>query len=246
MFNANTRSYYSPFTEGKENEEQEAFEHLLRQEEGTLNLYNYDTLKPNFWGDFNIRIPKEGLRLDLGTPNGALTYRILSVDPKVAMDNESSKHPAKVFRIFDEEKEKQTVSTLAKKKSKAYKYIAEATKTKKSLIETLRLLDKKPDPKSTKDWLEGELYKITDQVETIKGVAGIDRFIQVMEDSARDTKLFVLDAIDQHEIIRDANGYKIADVNKFLGRDYKEVVQYFLNKDPKVQEEKLIIQDRIK
>jgi|GEM_PF-3152378 len=245
-YDPSRRSYTSPFTSNQESDEQEAFEYLLHQEEGALNLYNFNVTKPNFWGNFLIKIPKEGTTLDLGTPNGSLMYKILCVDPKVATDSSETSIAEKVFQIFDDSKEKQVISLLAKKKSKAYKYISEATKNKKVLIETLKLLGKKPTPDSSKEWLEAELYKVTDQVETTRGMSGLDKFIEVMEDNTRDVKLFVIEAIDQQEIIRDVNGFKIADTKQFVGRKYDEVVQYFLDKDPAVQETKLIIQDRIK
>ena len=119
-------------------------------------------------------------------------------------------------------------------------------KSKKEMINTLKLLGKQVTLDSNKDWLEGELFKIIDEIAVNKGTSGIDKFIEVMEDSAKDTRLFVLDAIEAKEIVRDVNGFKIPDTKVFVGRKYEEVVRYFLNKDPKVQEVKLIIEDRIR
>lgn len=246
FYNVKTRSYVSPFTEGKETEEQEAFEVLLNQKEGSLNLYTFKTTVPNFWGSFVIKVPKEGVPLNLGNPSDLLMYRIASVDPKVAVDSTKRTIGEKIFEILDDSKEEKIASVLSKKRSKANDYMFRIKKSKKDMYDTLRLLKKQPSMDAPKDWLEGQLLEIVAETTVTRGVAGLDQFLEVMEDATKDTRLFVLDAIAAREIIRDRNGYKLDVSNIFVGKDLPDVVKYFLSVDPKIKETMLLIQDRIK
>lgn len=245
-YSITTRSYLNPFISSNKVGEQEAFETLLNQKEGSLNLYTFKTDEPNFWGDFIIRVPKEGLELNLMNPADALRYRIMLVNPKFAKDDSEKNIAEREYLIIDEASSKKKESELGKKKSKAEDYMVKIKKSKKEMIDVLRLLGKNPSKDADTDWLREELYKIKDEVNTTKGVSGLDKFIAVMEDSLKDVKLFVFDAIDAGLIMRDKNGFKIESSNKHVGRKYEEVVEYFSSKDPKIMEEKLIIQESIK
>jgi hypothetical protein len=119
-------------------------------------------------------------------------------------------------------------------------------KTKKAMYDTLRLLGKKVDKEASADWMKAELYKVIDEVAVTKGVSGIDKFIAVQEDPQMEIKLFVMDAVDSKDIVIDKVGYKVADTGKFLGRKFEDVIDTFSNKDPEIQETKLIIQERLK
>lgn len=246
-YDADKRAYINPFRERADVDEQEAFEVLLDQKPGSLNLYKYKVNEPNFWGEFGFRVSKEGEELNLMNPSDALMYRVLMVNPKFAKNQHEAGILEKEYIIVNEEEAKEIASLLSKKKDKAEDYMYTLKKSKKSMVDALRLLGKNASVDSDKDWLKGELYKIKDEVSTTKGVSGLDKFIAVMEDPRRDIKLFVLDAVEQGEITRDGKiGYKIADSNKFVGRKYEEVVDYFSSPDPEVQEAKLIIQERLK
>jgi len=242
-FDVKTRSYKNPF---KNSAEQAIFEKLLNKKEGSLNLYEYKIDEPNFWGEFLTRIPKEGMELNLNNPTDALRYRIFLINPKFAQDNSQSHTAEKEYVIINEAQEREQISQLSRKKSKATDYLYKIKKSKKEMIDVLKLLGKNPDKESQKEWLEAELYKVIDEVSVNRGTSGLDKFLAVMEDPLAEPKLFVLNAIEAKEIIRIPNGYKIADTNKFVGRKYEEVVDYFLSKDPEVQQDKLIIQERIK
>ena len=237
------RSYRNPF---KNADEQEIFEKLLDQKEGSLNLYKFKVTEPNFWGTFTLRIPKEGVELDLNNPSDALMYRVLQVNDKFAKNKAESGVAEKEYLIVNEEEEKEFESVLAQKKDKANDYMHEIKNSKTKMLNILKLLSKKPDANASKDWLKAELYKIIDEVTVNKGQAGIDKFIEAMEDPLAETKLFVLDAISKGDIKKDAIGYKVEASNTFVGRNYAEVIRYFLDEDPKVQELKTIIEDRIK
>jgi hypothetical protein len=242
-YDVNKRSYVNPFL--KEGE-QEAFEKLLDQKEGSLNLYTFNSITPNFWGNFLIRIPKEGLQLNLNNPSDALTYRIFLVNPRFAKNLDEAGIVEKVYLIVNEAEAKEKESVLGQKKDKANDYMYKLKKTKKAMYDTLRLLGKNVDKEASADWMKSELYKIIDEVAVTKGVAGIDKFIATQEDPYAEIKLFIMDAVESKDIVLDKFGYKIADTNKPLGRKFDDVVTHFLSKAPEVQEAKLIIQERLK
>lgn len=242
-YNVNKRAYENPFL--KEGE-QEAFERLLDQKEGSLNLYNYKTGEANFWGNFLIRIPKEGIQLYLDNPSDALKYRILLKNPRFAKNMEEAGIVEKVYLIINENEVKEKETSLGLKKDKANDFMYKLKKSKKSMYDTLRLLNKRVDKDADADWLKAELYKIIDEVTVTRGVAGLDKFIEVMEDPHSEVKLFVLDAVESKDIVVDKAGYKEATSNKFLGRKFEDVVDTFLSKDPGIQEMKLLIQERLK
>lgn len=242
-FDVSKRAYVNPF---KNENEQEAFEKLLDQKEGSLNLYNYSINKPNFWGEFLIRIPKEGIQLDLNNPSDALRYRVLLVNPRFAKSVDESGIVEKLYLIVNEQEVKEKESELGQKKDKANDYMYKLKKTKKAMYDTLRLLGKKVDKEASAEWMKAELYKIIDEVAVTKGVSGIDKFIAVQEDPQSEVKLFVMDAVDSKDITVDKVGYKVADTGKFLGRKFEDVIDTFLSKDPAIQEIKLIIQERLK
>jgi hypothetical protein len=242
-FNADKRAYENPFFS---QEEQEIFERLLDQKEGSLNLYNYSVYTPNFWGNFLIKIPKEGVQLDLNNPSDALMYRVILKNPRFATSVTELGIAERIYHIVNENEVKEKESELGAKKDKANDYMYKIKKTKKTMYDTLRLLGKKVDKEATAEWMKSELYKIIDEVTVTKGVAGLDKFITVMEDPTSDLKLFVMDAIDSKDITTDKVGYKLTDSGKFLGKKFEEVVDYFTSKDPSIQETKLIIQERLK
>ena len=253
-YNTDKRSYSNPFLDKQKGlplgTEQEAFEILLDQKPGALNLYKYNINEPNYWGQFTIRIPKEGITLDLNNPSDALRYRIFMVNPKFANNKQESSILEKEYIIKDEVTEQKQASELGKKKSEAEDYMFKLKKNKKDMLNVLRLLGKRPSGDSDIDWLREELYKIKDEVTVKKGEAGLDKFLAVMKDPQKDMKLLVLDAIDGELIKLTRKGKRVTYTNEetgqFYGTTLQEVVEFFLKKDPETMEEIAIIKERLK
>ena len=233
-------SYNNPFF--NENE-QEAFEILLDQKEGSLNLYK---LNSEFWGKFNIKITKEGLDLDLNNPADALMYRVLLTDPRFAKSATEKSILEKEYLIINESEQKEQESILGKKKDEANDFMFKLKKNKRDMYNVLRLLGKKPSQDASADWLKSELYKIIDEVTVPKGKNGLDQFLDIMKDPRQEIKLFVLDAVDVQAILKEQAGYKLEHNGKFVGKRYEDVVEYFSVNNPDVQQERLIIEEIIK
>lgn len=239
-WNLKKHSYNNPF---RTENEQEAFERLLDQKEGSLNLFKFES---KFWGDFLLKLPKEGVPLDLNNPADALMYRVLLTDPKAATSESEKSIVEKEYILLDDTKIKEEESVLSKKKDEANDFMYKLKKNKRDMFNTLRLLGKKPSPDSSAEWLRSELYKIIDEVATVKGKSGLDKFLDVMKDSRAEIKLFVLDAIDIGAIVREQSGYKLEYNGKFVGMKYEDVVNYFSGNTPEILEQKQLIEEIIK
>lgn len=247
FFDADRRSYKNPFQERKDGlDEQDAFERLLDKKEGSLNLYNFKLHEENFWGSFEIFIPKDGIKLDLTSPADLLRYRIILVDPKFAKNKEEASILEKQYEVVSESDVKERVSELAKKKDKAQDHFFKIKKSSVKMRNALRLMNKRPDKDAKLDWLKSQLFEIIEETTVPKGVAGLDKFLQAMEDPTAETKLFVLDLLESRDIVKTDIGFKVAGTNNFVGTSFVEIVRYFLKDNPDARELKVILEEKLK
>ena len=119
-------------------------------------------------------------------------------------------------------------------------------KSRKKLYDTLRLLNKKPDPDAEIDSLKNKLLEVIDEPASARGVTNIADFMRIVKDPQSDLKLFVLDAVEAEEIIFSKDGYKVKDSGQFLGKHLEQVINYFSMKDADVLQTKAIIEQRLK
>jgi len=234
------RSFFNPF---KDELEQTFFEKKLNQKEGALSLYDINS---KFWGKFNFTMDKEIFELDLMNPSHALIYRIMLVNPKFANNIDSKDNPECEYIIVDELHEEKAITAKAEIKDKAMDFMYKLKKSKSKMFDTLRLLGKKPDKDATLSWYKTELYKVLDQDGNTPGVLGINDFIRIIEDPMSEVKIFVLNAIDEGDIVQSIEGYRIADGREFIGKDLQNVYDYFNRNEPDIKEKIQIIKQRLK
>lgn len=237
-FSSKRRAYLNPF---KDDTEQTKFEKLLDLPEGSLNLFK---LESKFWGDFSLSLTKEGTTLDLSNAVDALWYRVLSVNPRIANNDEQRSNPKCEFVMVDEQVRDEAKSELSKVKEKALDEFHKIKSSKKQLYDTLRLLNKKPDKKATIESLKAKLLEIIDEPAS-SDVTNIRSFLRVVEDPTKQLKLFILDAVDAGEIGLGKDGYRIKDTNTLIGKHLEQAVDYFNVKDADVLETKAIIEQRL-
>lgn len=237
----NTGGFINIFKDG----EQEAFETLLNLKPGDLSLYNR---KSKFWAKFWIELDKSELTLDLTEPVHALRLKVAkSYNDIIAPNWESRKYkPSYKWAVVDEEEVIEKENKLANRMLDAMTLFQKIQKSQKQMLDTLRLMDKKPDPSVNKDWLQKELTKIIAQVEKTPGTPNIDDFIKAASDPQASDKIFVLDAMDAGIIItdREGGGFREVDSNRLLGKSLQSVVDHY--SDPLYQEDKLLIEEKIK
>lgn len=239
-YSAQKRSFFNPFLKKGE---QEAFEVALNQKPGSLSLYDMNS---KFWSKFTFTMTKDDFELDLTNPTHALIYRIMLVNPKFANDENTKDVPECEYMIVDKEEEAKVVTAKVELQDKAMDFMYKLKKSKAKMYDVLRLLNKKPDKDATIDVFKKELYSIINETGNIPGVTGIKQFIEVMEDTMAETKIFVLDAIDKGEILQGTEGYRIADGREFIGRDLQNVYDYFNQGTPEVKQLMQVIKTRLK
>lgn len=236
-----TRSYMNPF---KSVEEREEFERLLNLPKGDLNTSN---TKSKFWGTYGIRLDKTGTTLDLSVVDHALTYRILCVNPRFAKQGDDINNPEYQFKLVDERYQEESYSKLALKKSEAYTELNKIAKSKKQMMDTLRLLEVKMSESSSMEALKARLAQIVEEPASNKagGVKTIDDFMRVVNDPQAIHKLFVLDAIEFGEVkVLNGNEFRLTETGGLIGRSLQGAVDWFSNLEN--QETKLLIQERLK
>lgn len=238
--NSKTRSYFNPFKSG----EQEAFEKLLNLPSGSLNT---NDRKSKFWGEYKIPLDKSGLDLDLSEVDHALIYRVLKVNPKIASEKDDITKLEYQFQLVDERYAEEEYSKLSLKKIEAFTELNKISKSKKQLLDTLRLLGIKMSADSSIESLKSRLAQIIDEPESnkFKGIKTISDFLKVVQDPQATTRLFVLDAMDAKEVfVQNGDEYRLSESNKLIARSLQGAVDWFT--DVANQETKLLIQERIK
>ena len=238
--NSRTRSYFNPFAEG----EQAAFEKLLNLPAGALNTNDKDS---KFWGDFKILLDKEGKELDLSSVDHALTYRVLKVNPKFAKQGDDINKPEFQYQLIDERYQEEQYSKLSLKKADAYGELNKLSKSRKQMVDVLRLLGVKMGADSSMESLKARLAQIIEEPASnrVKGITNIDDFLKVAKDPQASNKLFVLDAIDNKEIyVENGDEYRLSESGKLIGRSLQGAVDWI--SDIVNQETKLLIQERMK
>jgi hypothetical protein len=235
--NSRTRAYFNPFKAG----EQAAFEKLLNLPAGSLNT---NDRKSKFWGEFKIPLDKNGTELDLSQVDHALIYRVLQVDPKFATQSDDLTKLEYQYQLIDERYVEEEYSKLNLKKAEAYSELNKL-KSKKQLVDTLRLLGIKMNDESSFDALKAKLAQIVEEPASnkFKGLKTIDDFLLITKDPQATMKLFVLDAIDNKEVVvENGDEYRLVESGKLIARSLKGAVDWF--SDIANQETKLLIQER--
>lgn len=237
--NSKTRSYFNPFGVG----EQAAFEKLLNLNPGELSVSNWNS---KFWGKYAVKLDKNGMELDLSEVDHALAYRIMLVSPKFAGPKDDESKLSYQFKLVDERYAEEQYSKQSLKKVKAFTELNKL-KSKKHLVDTLRLLGIKMNEESSDEALRSRLAMIIDEPPSSKhkGIKTIEDFLNVVEDKNSTTKLFVLDAIDMREVlVENGDEYRLAETGKLIARSLSGAVDWF--SDIANQETKLLIQERMK
>lgn len=229
-YSIKTRSFVNPFISNNKVKEQEAFEVLLGEEKGALNLNSRH--KKSFWRTFYFKMDKEGLVLDLTKVMDALIYRVLRVQFEVTEDARLVDDIRYKFLITDLEKANVAKIDIYKKKREAYKILDKIGNKKEKLIQVLRMLGEKYDETTNIDILTGALNNIIEQAPSYKSgnIKTIDDFLGVVKDKDLDDKLFVLKCIDKGYISKNMdNNYILESNGTLIGTTFNDTVSFFKN-----------------
>jgi hypothetical protein len=220
-------------------EEQRWFEERMGLDKGSLSFNNKDK---SYWKDFRVTLDKKGKTLDLANYEDNLAYRVLMATPAIAKNKDNINVLQHVFYMVSDEQENEDNEKIADRFSEASKLFTGISKSSAKMINVLRLLGRQVPEGASQKWLQGEIVKIIDQKAKVAGVDSMDDFIRVAGDEDFSLKVFVMDAIQIGEVVVDGTVYKLR-AGDTIGYDHSQAISYF--KNPKNQQNKLLIEDRI-
>ena len=199
---------------GLTQEEETWFENKLSLTPGTLSKYNKD-----YWSTFFIKVPKEGLVLNLSNPLDYLTYKVLEGDQEVANSEiEKADSPFARFVITSEMQEAKVEAANFSIKKKAY--AAFGKMSSEDMRSFLKVYGNTPSDNASPEWLESQIGKIIDEKPT--------KFLDIVEDKAFKMKVFIKDCIAKKALKKsgskyalmggDIIGYSLEDTIEYLGK----------------------------
>jgi hypothetical protein len=196
--------------------EQEAqFEKLLNMKDGSLSRFNKD-----YWSKYRIKIPRDGLNLDLKNPKDLLSYTLLLSHQAVA-NSEVEKHdsPFAQYVLTSTLQEAKVTAKKVNLKKEAYKVFSGMSTV--DMEGFLKVYGKRPGKNATADWLESEIGKI---IETSP-----QDFLDVCKDANLKTKIFIDDCISKGALKKIGSKYALAG-GDVIGYSLEETITYLNDK----------------
>jgi hypothetical protein len=221
-------------------DEQRFFEDKMGLPKGDLAFNNKDK---GFWREFKVTLDKKGKTLDLSDPEDNLAYKVLRVCNAVANSKEAINVLQHTFYIQTDEEEQDNNTKLADRYEEASRLFNIVGKSNKKMGNVLRVLGKAVPVEANTKWLKAELIKIIEQKAKVPGQLNMDDFIRTAGDPEIDLRVFILDALEIGEIYTEGTTYKLR-AGDVVGYDFAQAISFFNN--PKNQQTKLLIEDRIK
>jgi len=204
---------------GLSNSQEEAkFEKALGLEKGSLKISS------EYWDNFMIIIPEDGLQLNTDVPMHELWYKVLQADPTIATNQVEANKPGIEFVMV-------TANEEAKSKNKERDIIAKsyakfATMTQDEVIDALYMLGETPtstDPEVCRNLLGDRLE------------AKPSDFLRVVGDPFFDDKVWLIKLVKKGIVKKDGvgQGYNLPlrfnDI--LLGESIDAAVAYLKSKD---------------
>lgn len=178
-------------------DDEKRLEKALKLDVGTLSRFNFD-----YWGDYKktIRIPKEGIVLNLDNPSDELTYLNLLAHSKVAnSEQEKFENPEYEYVMTTPQKEAEVKNTVNKKKREAYKVFGKMSTSES--IDVLKYAGKKTDNSHTIDMIESSIAEIIER--------DPQDFLDIVNDPDFKMKVFVKDCIGIKALVLRGTRYTI-------------------------------------
>ncbi len=225
------------------NSEKVFLENIMGLEPNALSVY---LTKNNFWDNYCIRLNKNKTVLDLSVPYDYIKYKVLLankdvVAPSVKVLTASPKATYKFVIVAENEENNKAAQQLSETQI-AYKALGKIEDDIEKLRFIVSTLTNKPlSVKTTKSFLEGEIYKI---IQTMPRM-----FVDIVKDELFETKLLINQAIENGVIVRRGENLYLAKDNSPLCENNEdptmEMAAIFLNA-PKRQSVRFYIETQLK
>lgn len=210
-------------------EEARLFENKIGLSEGDLSAYNID-----YWSEFMIRVPKDGLRLNLIRPKDLLMYKVLLAHPMVANSEvEKDDSPFAEYVLTSTEQKAKVEASLLEVEMRAFDIF-----NKMSIDEMasfLKIYGNRPGANASKSWITSEIGKVLK--------SNPEEFIRIAEDPNYDMKVFISDCVAKKALVKNKNKYSLQGGDP-IGYSLEEAIEYL--KSPEYQEVYISLKDKVR
>lgn len=213
-------------------EEQMFFEQKLNLPANSLSIYDR---KNQFWNEYRVIIPEEGLVLNLSNVSDLLKYKVLKANdhriaPSWTARNDDARYRA---ALVEEGFENIEINKTQDKKKKAYIFLSKIENSVDAMIDVLNVLGKKINRNKgvSIDFVKAELYKFVEDTVAPPGEASpLDRFIEIAEDENFEFKVIIDKALHAKALMRiGTNGYRLPKGDEAIAEDTEEMVTWLRN-----------------
>lgn len=180
-----------------------------------------------FWSDLVIKVPFEGVQLEIGVDEDGkpynidhyLKYRFALKHPYVA-DNEQKASGRQRFYFVDAEKNVREKNKKIQIRKDADKEFIKASSDEKKMDWLLRVLSKQNPDKLTREQKENSLYDLKDKDPA--------KFFKVATDKDLELKAEIESMIEAGVLRKIGN--QVIYIDEVLGEDMKDTIVYLKNK----------------
>ncbi len=209
--------------------DEDRLEQAMKLNKGTLSRFNKE-----FWGAFKIRIPKNGLILNLEDPEHELIYLVCKGHQKFAKsESEVGYAPFAEYVIVNKEESIKLEADKFKVKREAYKKFGQL-KGIEEMRNVLKVFGTKPSKDATVDFVEAQISKMIEENPA--------KFLEIVDDPYFKIKVFIEDCIEYRHLIKNGSKY-ILPGGDVIGLSLEETIQYLSN--PKNQDVYLSLKSKL-
>lgn len=227
-------NYVNPFTK----EEKEFFEDSSRSglafEYGDLSIYGREG--ENYWDDFQIKLQKDPVTLDLNNPMDYIKYKVLLTNTKEICPSYELINTKATYKYYieDEQQLDLSESNAADVEERAWEIFGEVKGSHAKMADILYVYGKGVAENSTDDFLKRQLRALIKQ--------DFERFVRVCDDPSFHTSLLIQKAIRVGAIKKSGTAYMTEHGDK-IADGIRDTVLYI--DDPKNQEFRFNLEQKV-
>lgn len=201
---------------GLTEDDERRLENKMNMAPGTLSKYNKD-----YWANFKVDIPKEGVLLDLANPEDELKHLVLSAHQRVAnSEMERFDTPFAEYVMTSDEQEAKVENKKSKLKRKAYKMFSSMSTDQ--MKDVLKVMGKRAGNDASVDFVESQLDKIVSE--------DPQNFINTLDDPSFKMRAFIDDCISSRVLIKNGTKYQLPG-GDIVGYTLEQTIEYLKNPD---------------
>lgn len=181
--------------------------------------------RTSFWTDFRVKVPSEGLVLNISTNDKEplilkdyLTFKWLENHPLVATSKEEMlKNPIKEYYIYDPNEELLNENAKTQERKAAYRELIKLENNTNVIDQLIRLLTNKNPDKLSKEMKENELEQITRTQP--------NRFLKFAKDKNLKIRAEIEEMVEYSVLRKAGNQYIYMD--EIVGENIEDAIVYF-------------------